>query len=103
MGEQAPDLNPVKINNPEDNIKHLKDNIQELKTEMISFTKEIRDMVQNRLAIQVILGMLKEITHKAQITINIIKIDKPEIMVISIEIGVIVPIIISIGIETKIR
>jgi hypothetical protein len=47
--------------------------------------------------------MLKEITHKAQITINIIKIDKPEIMVISIEIGVIVPIIISIGIETKIQ
>jgi hypothetical protein len=70
---------------------------------MSSFTKEIRDMVQNRLAIQVILGMLKEITHKAQITINIIKIDKPEIMVISIEIGVIVPIIISIGIETKIQ
>jgi hypothetical protein len=101
--EQAPDLNPVKINNPEDNIKHLKDNVQELKTEMISFTKEIRDMVQNRLAIQVIFGMLKEITHKAQITINIIKIDKPEIMVISIEIGVIVPIIISIGIETKIQ
>jgi hypothetical protein len=101
--EQAPDLNPVKINYPEDNIKHLKDNVQELKTEMISFTKEIRDMVQNRLAIQVILGMLKEITHKAQITINIIKIDKPEIMVISIEIGVIVPIIISIGIETKIQ
>jgi hypothetical protein len=32
-------------------------------------------------AIQVILGRLKEITHKAQITIKIIKIDKPEIMV----------------------
>jgi hypothetical protein len=36
------------------------------------------------------LGRLKEITHKAQITINIIKIDKLEIMVNSIEIGVIV-------------
>jgi hypothetical protein len=47
------------------------------------------------------LGRLKEITHKAQITINIIKIDKPEIMVNSIEIGVIVLIIISIGIMTK--
>jgi hypothetical protein len=70
---------------------------------MISFTKEIRDMVQNRLAIQVILGMLKEITHKAQITIKIIKIDKPEIMLNSIEIEVIVPIIISIGIVTKIQ
>jgi hypothetical protein len=30
VGEQAPDLNPVKINNSEDNIKHLKDNYQEL-------------------------------------------------------------------------
>jgi hypothetical protein len=55
------------------------------------------------LSIKVILGRLKEITHKAQITINIIKIDKLEIMVNSIEIGVIVPIIISIGIMTKIQ
>jgi hypothetical protein len=37
-------------------------------------------------AIQALLGRLKEITLKAQITINIIKIDKPEIMVNSIEI-----------------
>jgi hypothetical protein len=36
VGEQAPDLNPVKINNSEDNIKHLKDNFQELKKEMSS-------------------------------------------------------------------
>jgi hypothetical protein len=41
VGEQAPDLNPVKINNSEDNIKQLKDNFQELKKEMSSFTKEI--------------------------------------------------------------
>jgi hypothetical protein len=49
------------------------------------------------------LGRLTEISHKAQITIKIIKIDTPEIMVNSIEIGVIVPIIISIGIVTKIQ
>jgi hypothetical protein len=46
---------------------------------------------------------LKEITLKVQIIINIIKIDKPERMVNSKEIGVIVPIIISIGIMTKIQ
>lgn len=49
VGEQAPDLNPVKTNNSVDNIKHLKDNFEDLKKEMSSFTKEIRDMVQNRL------------------------------------------------------
>lgn len=47
VGEQAPDLNP--INNSVDNIKHLKDNFEDLKKEMSSFTKEIRNMVQNRL------------------------------------------------------
>jgi hypothetical protein len=44
-----PLIKTVKINNSEDNIKHLKDNFEELKTEMSSFTKEIRNMVQNRL------------------------------------------------------
>jgi hypothetical protein len=59
VGEQAPDLNPVKINNSEDNIKHLKDNFQELKKEMSSFTKEIRDMVQNRLGNTGYIGEVK--------------------------------------------
>jgi hypothetical protein len=46
---------------------------------------------------------LIEKTLKAQITINIIKLEKSEIMENSVEIGVIVPIIISIGIMNKIQ
>jgi hypothetical protein len=38
VGEQALDLNPVKINNSENNIKHLKDNFQELKKERVNFS-----------------------------------------------------------------
>ena len=49
VGEQAPDLNPVKTNNSEGNIKHLKDNFEELRKEMSYFTKDIRDIFQNRL------------------------------------------------------
>jgi hypothetical protein len=47
--------------------------------------------------------VVKRNNLKVQIIINIIKIDKPERMVNSIEIGVIEPIIISIEIITKMQ